>query len=203
MRGDNRGQAAMFSYFSPEQRFPGDYSLPEKSALSQMTTLTSWPAPVGGLISYANSDWNRYRSFRLLAILVSANWQHAPGRPTLLIYGHYDVQPPEPIEECLSPPFEPIVRGDALYGRGASNNKGQMFVQLKAIEAYPKTAGRLPVNVICLFEGEEEIGSTNLPSFLAANRRTLAVDCAVVSDTQIPASNRPAITYALRGRAQS
>lgn len=131
--------------------------------------------------------------------LVYAQWKKAVGRPTVLIYGHYDVQPPEPMEEWRSPPFEPVVRGDDLFGRGASNNKGQMFAHLKAIEAYLKTVGRLPVNVICLFEGEEEIGSPNLGSFLASSRNALAADCAVISDTQIPAPDSPAITYALRG----
>jgi acetylornithine deacetylase/succinyl-diaminopimelate desuccinylase-like protein len=131
--------------------------------------------------------------------IVYAHWKKAVGRPTVLIYGHYDVQPPEPMEEWRSPPFEPVIRGDNLFGRGAGDNKGQLFAHLKAIEAYLKTAGRLPVNVICLFEGEEEIGSPNLGSFLTANRHALAADCAVISDTQIPASDRPAITYALRG----
>ena len=131
--------------------------------------------------------------------IVYASWRHAPGNPTVLVYGHYDVQPAEPLEEWRSPPFEPVVRGDDVYGRGASDNKGQMLAHVKAIESFLKTAGVLPVNVICLFEGEEEIGSPNLTSFLAANRDALAADCAVVSDMQIPASNRPAITYALRG----
>ena len=131
--------------------------------------------------------------------IVYAHWKKAVNQPTVLIYGHYDVQPPEPLEEWRSPPFEPVVRGNDLYGRGASDNKGQMFAHLKAVEAYLKTAGILPVNVICFFEGEEEIGSPNLGSFLTANRHALAADCAMISDTQIPASNRPAITYALRG----
>jgi acetylornithine deacetylase/succinyl-diaminopimelate desuccinylase-like protein len=131
--------------------------------------------------------------------IVFAQWKKAVGRPTVLIYGHYDVVPPEPLKEWRSPPFEPVIRGDDLYGRGASNNKGQMFAHVKAIEAYLKTAGKLPVNVICLFEGEEEIGSPNLGAFLAATRHALAADCAVISDTQIPATNRPAITYSLRG----
>jgi acetylornithine deacetylase/succinyl-diaminopimelate desuccinylase-like protein len=131
--------------------------------------------------------------------IVYASWRHAPGNPTVLVYGHYDVQPAEPLKEWRSPPFEPVIRGDDVYGRGASDNKGQMLAHIKAIEALLKTAGALPVNIICLFEGEEEIGSPNLTSFLAANRDALAADCAVISDTQIPASNRPAITYALRG----
>ncbi len=132
--------------------------------------------------------------------IVHAEWRRAPpGTPTVLVYGHYDVQPAEPLAEWRSPPFDPVVRGDDIYGRGASDNKGQMFVHVKAIESFLKTAGALPVNVICLFEGEEEIGSPNLISFLSANRRTLIADCAVVSDMQIPGSDRPAITYALRG----
>ena len=131
--------------------------------------------------------------------IVYTSWRHALGSPTVLIYGHYDVQPAEPLGEWRSPPFEPVVRGGDIYGRGASDNKGQMFVHVKAIESFLKTAGALPVNVICLFEGEEEIGSPNLASFLAANRSTLTADCAVVSDMQIPGPDRPAITYTLRG----
>jgi acetylornithine deacetylase/succinyl-diaminopimelate desuccinylase-like protein len=131
--------------------------------------------------------------------IVCASWRHAPGAPTVLIYGHYDVQPAEPLAEWRSPPFDPEVRGDNIYGRGASDNKGQMFAHVKAIESFLKTAGALPVNVICLFEGEEEIGSPNLSAFLAANRVALVANCAVVSDMQIPGPDRPAITYALRG----
>ncbi|MGH9841167.1 MAG: dipeptidase [Blastocatellia bacterium] len=131
--------------------------------------------------------------------LVYAAWRHAPGRPTALIYGHYDVQPPEPLHEWRSPPFEPVVRGNDLYGRGASDDKGQMFTHVKALESYLRTTGKLPVNVKCLFEGEEEIGSPNLTPFLARNNRSLAADVAVVSDTRILSPSRPAITYALRG----
>ena len=131
--------------------------------------------------------------------IVYASWRYAPGKPTILVYGHYDVQPAEPLAEWRSPPFEPVVCGDDVYGRGASDNKGQMLAHVEALKSILKTAGVLPVNVICLFEGEEEIGSPNLTTFLAANRDDLAADCAVVSDTQIPASNRPAIIYGLRG----
>jgi acetylornithine deacetylase/succinyl-diaminopimelate desuccinylase-like protein len=132
--------------------------------------------------------------------IVYAHWRHTSlGAPTILIYGHYDVQPAEPLAEWRLPPFEPVVRGQDIFGRGASDNKGQMFAHIKAIESFLKTAGTLPVNVMCLFEGEEEIGSPNLASFLAANRNGLLADCAVVSDTQIPSPSQPAITYALRG----
>lgn len=131
--------------------------------------------------------------------IIYAEWQHVPGRPTVLIYGHYDVQPPEPLHEWQSPPFEPTLHGNDLYGRGASDDKGQLFVHVKALESYLRTSGGLPVNVKCVFEGEEEIGSPNLMSFLARHKEALAADMAVLSDMRILAPDRPAITYALRG----
>src|SRR5262249_43664664 len=131
--------------------------------------------------------------------IVCGEWQHAPGKPTVLIYGHYDVQPVDPISDWHSPPFEPTVRGNDLYGRGASDDKGQMFTHIKALETYLGTTGKLPVNVKCLFEGEEEIGSPNLSSFLARNKDALSADVAVLSDMWILAPDRPAITYAMRG----
>lgn len=132
--------------------------------------------------------------------IVYAAWLHAPpGSPTVLIYGHYDVQPPDPLNEWRTPPFEPTVRGQDLYGRGASDDKGQLFVHVKALESFLRTSGQLPVNVKCLFEGEEEIGSPNLSAFLERNKDALAGDVAVMSDMPILAPNRPAITYAMRG----
>jgi acetylornithine deacetylase/succinyl-diaminopimelate desuccinylase-like protein len=131
--------------------------------------------------------------------IVYAEWRHALGRPTVLIYGHYDVQPADPLHEWRSPPFEPTVRGHDLYGRGACDDKGQMLAHIKALETYLRTERVLPVNVKCLFEGEEEIGSPNLTSFLARNKQALAADVAVMSDTRMLAPDRPAITYALRG----
>lgn len=131
--------------------------------------------------------------------LVYAEWLHATGRPTVLIYGHYDVQPPDPLHEWQSPPFEPAVRGDNVFGRGACDDKGQMFVHIKALEAFLQTQRSLPVNVKCLFEGEEEIGSPNLAPFIRRNARALRADVAVMSDTTMLGPDRPAITYALRG----
>ncbi|WP_454624714.1 dipeptidase [Bradyrhizobium cenepequi] len=133
------------------------------------------------------------------APIVYADRLHAPGRPTALVYGHYDVQPADPIREWQSPPFEPVVRGDNLFGRGAADDKGQMFTHVKAAECLLRTAGSLPVNVKCLFEGEEEIGSTNLPAFVRRHRRALAADIAVLSDTRMLAADRPVITESLRG----
>jgi acetylornithine deacetylase/succinyl-diaminopimelate desuccinylase-like protein len=131
--------------------------------------------------------------------IVYAEWKGAATCPTVLIYGHYDVQPADPLGKWHSPPFTPVVRGDHLYGRGACDDKGQMFAHLKALEAFLRTRGKLPVNVKCVFDGEEEIGSPALRRFLVRNRVPLAADVAVVSDMPIPGPNRPAITYALRG----
>ncbi|HTG81350.1 MAG TPA: dipeptidase [Geobacteraceae bacterium] len=131
--------------------------------------------------------------------LVFAEWRNAPGRPTVLIYGHYDVQPPDPPGEWHTPPFEPVVRGDYLFARGATDDKGQLFTHVKAMETWLATTGTLPVNVICLFEGEEETGSKNLHRFLQENRHRLKADMAIVSDTLMPTPDRPTVTYALRG----
>ena len=131
--------------------------------------------------------------------VVCAQWRHAPGRPTLLVYGHYDVQPPDPLAEWTSPPFEPAIRGDNFYGRGAADDKGQLFIHLKALESLLRTSGSLPLNVTCLFEGEEEIGSPHLPAFIRQHRPALVADAAVVSDTGILGPRRPALTESLRG----
>jgi acetylornithine deacetylase/succinyl-diaminopimelate desuccinylase-like protein len=133
--------------------------------------------------------------------IVSAEWLGAPGKPTLLIYGHYDVQPPEPLEPWLSPPFEPTVRDGNLYARGATDDKGQMFTHLKAAEAWLKATGKLPVNVKFLIEGEEEIGGVNLETYVAENAEKLACDYAVISDSSQFAPGIPAITYGLKGLA--
>jgi acetylornithine deacetylase/succinyl-diaminopimelate desuccinylase-like protein len=131
--------------------------------------------------------------------VVYADWLRAPGKPVLLVYGHYDVQPVDPLEEWRSPPFQPEIRGDNLFGRGASDDKGQMFAHVKAIEWFLRHSDRLPLNVRCIFEGEEEVGSPNLPGLLAAHRDRLAADYAVVSDSTMLAEDRPAITLSLRG----
>jgi acetylornithine deacetylase/succinyl-diaminopimelate desuccinylase-like protein len=131
--------------------------------------------------------------------IVYAEWLNVPGRPTVLVYGHYDVQPVDPIEQWHSPPFEPVVYGDNLFGRGASDDKGQMFTHVKAIESLLNTLGSLPVNVKCLFEGEEEIGSTNLPAFLRHYSDAIRADLAVLSDNRMLGMDRPVITESLRG----
>ncbi len=133
--------------------------------------------------------------------LVYAEWLGAPGQPTLLIYGHYDVQPPEPLEPWISPPFEPTVRNGNLYARGATDDKGQMLTHLKAAEAWLKTAGRLPVNVKFLIEGEEEVGGASLEEYVTNHADRLACDYAVISDSSQLAPGMPAITYGLKGLA--
>jgi acetylornithine deacetylase/succinyl-diaminopimelate desuccinylase-like protein len=131
--------------------------------------------------------------------VVYAEWLHAPGAPTLLIYGHYDVQPAEPFELWHSKPFEPEIRDGAIYARGSDDNKGQHFAHIKALASYLRSAGSLPVNVKLLVEGEEEIGGNNLTGWVDAHRDLLACDCIMVSDGSLHSINRPTITYGLRG----
>lgn len=131
--------------------------------------------------------------------IVYAAWQQERARPTVLIYGHYDVLPGEPVQEWRTPPFDPIVLASNLHGRGASDDKGQLFSHIKAIESYLTTGRTLPVNLKCIFEGEEEIGSPHLTSFIVRNKRALRADAAVISDTRMLAPDRPAISYAQRG----
>jgi len=124
---------------------------------------------------------------------------HAPGKPTILFYGHYDVQPPEPLELWTSPPFEPAVRGGNLFGRGTADDKGQVHIHIKALEALLKATGKLPINLKVMIEGEEEIGSVNLWDFVQQHRARLKADALVVSDTGMLARGVPSITYGLRG----
>lgn len=131
--------------------------------------------------------------------VVYADWLHAEGKPTVLIYGHYDVQPPDPLDEWETPPFEPTVRDGKLYARGSSDDKGQVFAQMKAIESYLKTEGALPVNVKLCIEGEEEIGSEHLAKTLQAHHERFATDVCVISDSQMQGPDRPTIVYGLRG----
>ena len=122
-------------------------------------------------------------------------------RPHFLVYGHYDVQPPEPFELWKSPPFEPRIQGRSLFARGASDNKGQNLAHLKAAEAYLQTGTELPCDLTFVIEGEEEVGSRSLAAFLRQHRAELRCDAVVLSDTGMPAPDCPALTYALRGIA--
>jgi len=131
--------------------------------------------------------------------VVYGDWLHAAGAPTVIVYGHYDVQPVDPLDLWESPPFEPIVKGDRLQARGASDDKGQIMIHVRAFEALLATSGRIPLNLRFVFEGEEESSSVHLDGWLAANRDRLAADLAVISDTGFFDGNRPAITVGLRG----
>jgi acetylornithine deacetylase/succinyl-diaminopimelate desuccinylase-like protein len=131
--------------------------------------------------------------------VVYGEWLGAKGKPTLLIYGHYDVQPAEPLELWKTPPFEPTVRDGKIFARGSADDKGQVFIHLKAVEAFMKTMGELPVNVKFIVEGEEEIGSTNLADFVKKNKKMLACDAIVISDTHMEGKKTPSIVYGLRG----
>ena len=133
--------------------------------------------------------------------IVLAEWRGARGAPTVLIYGHYDVQPPEPLDEWSSPPFEPTERDGRIYARGAADDKGQLYMHVKALEAHLATSGTLPVNVIFLAEGEEEVGSQNLVPFIEAHAERLACDHVLISDTGMFAEGLPSLLFSLRGLA--
>ena len=120
-------------------------------------------------------------------------------KPVILIYGHYDVQPPEPLDRWVNPPFSPIVKDGKIYGRGTADDKGQIFIHLKAIESFLKTDGTLPINVKIIFEGEEEIGSENLGEFISSHKELLKAEYVVISDTEMYEKGKPAICYGLRG----
>jgi acetylornithine deacetylase/succinyl-diaminopimelate desuccinylase-like protein len=131
--------------------------------------------------------------------MVYGEWLKAPGAPTALLYGHYDVQPAEPLELWTSPAFEPAVRDGNLYGRGTADDKGQVHIHIAALRALMKTEGRLPVNMKVMIEGEEEVGSTNLWNFVERFRDKLKADALVVSDTAMLTRGVPSVTYGLRG----
>ncbi|MEO4053940.1 dipeptidase [Solibacillus sp. CAU 1738] len=131
--------------------------------------------------------------------VVYGDWLHAEGKPTVLFYGHYDVQPVDPLELWDSEPFAPEIRDNKLYARGSSDDKGQVFMHLKTIEALFATEGTLPVNVKFIIEGEEEIGSPNLPAYVEENKEKLAADLILISDTGLYAPGKPAVCYGLRG----
>jgi len=133
--------------------------------------------------------------------IVVGEWRNAPGAPTVLIYGHYDVQPAEPLELWTSPPFEPTVRDGNLFARGSVDDKGQLFLHIKALEAHLASRGKLPVNVVVIAEGEEEVGSDHLADFVQKQKKLLAADSVVISDSAMFAPGLPSILSSLRGLA--
>jgi acetylornithine deacetylase/succinyl-diaminopimelate desuccinylase-like protein len=131
--------------------------------------------------------------------LVYADWLHAAGKPTVLIYGHYDVQPPDPLDEWLTPPFEPTERNGNIYARGAVDDKGQVVAQVKALESLLAATGKLPLNVRVLLEGEEEVGGEGIARYVASKPADLKADFALVSDTEMFAPGLPTLCVGLRG----
>ena len=133
--------------------------------------------------------------------VVYGDWLNAPGKPTILFYGHYDVQPVDPVNLWTSPPFEATVRDGEIYARGAADDKGQVFMHIKAIEAYLKQGAALPVNIKVFIEGEEEVGSVHLDDFIRDHKDDLKADVVVISDTTMFDRGVPSICYSLRGLA--
>ncbi len=131
--------------------------------------------------------------------LIYAEWLEAPGKPTLLLYGHYDVQPPDPLEEWKSPPFEPTVRNQDIFARGSSDDKGQTYLLLKAVEGFLKSEGKLPINVKFLIEGEEEVGGEHIEQYVQEHPDRVKADAALICDTEMFAPELPTITTGLRG----
>jgi acetylornithine deacetylase/succinyl-diaminopimelate desuccinylase-like protein len=131
--------------------------------------------------------------------VVYGDWLGAPGAPTLLFYGHYDVQPVDPLELWESPPFEATVRDGEIYARGSADDKGQVFMHFKAVEAHLKQNGKLPLNIKMILEGEEEVGSVNLDNFIRDHKSELGADVVVISDSPMFARGVPSICYGLRG----
>jgi acetylornithine deacetylase/succinyl-diaminopimelate desuccinylase-like protein len=197
---------------------PNDYLAKNRTRfLDELKTLVSFPSvstqPAHDRDVRACAEWvlNHLRKIGLRATLHKTAGHpivvaHAPrtsrfDAPTVLIYGHYDVQPPEPLDLWKTPPFKPVVRNWKLFGRGASDNKGQFFAHVKAVEAYLKTRTPLPANITFLIEGEEEVGSQSLIPFVRRRARQLRADYIVISDSGMYSKQHPAVTYATRGIA--
>ena len=149
----------------------------------------------------AASAWKTSRSYPPKGHpLIYADWLHAPGKPTVLCYAHYDVQPPDPLDEWKTPPFEPAERNNNIYARGAVDDKGQLWMEVKALESLMKSGnGKLPINVKVIFEGEEEVGGESIAEYVRKQKAKLKADFALVCDTELFAPNLPTLCVGLRG----
>jgi acetylornithine deacetylase/succinyl-diaminopimelate desuccinylase-like protein len=176
-------------------------------AIPSVSALPQHAADVKRAAEWAAEEMRRvgFEGVRLIDTpgnpVVYGEWLGAPGAPTILYYGHYDVQPVDPVDLWQSPPFEATVRDGELFARGASDDKGQIFMHFKAIEAHMKQAGRLPVNFKMILEGEEEVGSKHLDGFIKDNASLLAASVVVISDTGMFERGVPSLCYGLRGLA--
>jgi len=174
----------------------------------RIESISTQPAKKQEVLKCADFEEKRFKEIGLENVqllktkgapIVYGDWLHAAGKPTILIYGHYDVQPPDPLEEWTSPPFEPTVRDGNLYARGATDNKGQYFCHLCAIEAFLKTDQKLPVNIKVVLEGEEEVGSDGITKYVQDNAQFLACDAVLISDFPWHDFEHPTIAHSLRG----
>ncbi len=179
--------------------------LTEYLSIPSISTLNSYKDEVKRCAKYA-ADHLKSIGMKSVRIhktkkhpIVYAEWMGAKGKPTVLIYGHYDVQPVDPLDEWNTDPFKAVVKDGKIWARGANDNKGQHFAHVKAIEAYLKSEKKLPVNVKVILEGEEEVGSESLGTFLKQNKKLLKCDTVMISDTSLFGVNQPTISYGLRG----
>jgi len=174
-------------------------------AIPSISALPQHAADVKRCAEWCADEMRRIglQSVRLVATpgnpVVYGEWMGAPGAPTILFYGHYDVQPVDPLELWESPPFEATIRDGEIFARGSADDKGQVFMHFKAVEAHLKQRGRLPVNIKFILEGEEEVGSENLDGFVRAHKQELAADVVVISDSGMFDRGIPSICYGLRG----
>jgi acetylornithine deacetylase/succinyl-diaminopimelate desuccinylase-like protein len=181
--------------------------LKEYLAIPSISALPQHAADVRRCAEWTSAEMTRIGMQNVRVIetpghpVVYGEWLGAEGAPTILFYGHYDVQPVDPVELWDSPPFEATVRDGEIYARGSADDKGQVFMHFKAIEAHLKQTGRLPVNIKVLLEGEEEVGSKNLDDFVKSNKNLLAADVVVISDSPMFDRGVPSICYGLRGLA--
>jgi acetylornithine deacetylase/succinyl-diaminopimelate desuccinylase-like protein len=189
---DEHAEARLESY-KELVRIPSISALPEHAADCRRTA--EWIAADLGRIGMEHAEVSETGGHPI----VYADWLHAPNAPTVLVYCHYDVQPVDPLDLWTSPPFEPVVDGNRILGRGVADDKGQLHLHLRATEALLATRDGLPVNLKFVFEGEEESSSVHLEPWLTANRDRLAADFALISDTGFFEGNLPAITVGLRG----
>jgi acetylornithine deacetylase/succinyl-diaminopimelate desuccinylase-like protein len=189
----DRTRAARHASYLELLRIPSISALPEHGP--DVRRAAEWIASELGRIGFDHAEVSDTAGHPV----VYADWLHAPGAPTVVVYCHYDVQPVDPIGAWETAPFEPFIRDGRVVGRGAADDKGQLHLHLRAAEALFATRGRLPLNIRIVFEGEEEVTSANLAPWLEANRDRLAADAVIISDTGFFEGNLPALTVALRG----
>ena len=174
--------------------------------IPSISTLTEHKSDVQKAANFVANDLRRIGLENVEVIptnghpLVYADWLHAAGKPTVIMYAHYDVQPPDPVNEWVSPPFEPTERNNNIYARGAVDDKGQLWMEVKALEALMQTGGgKLPINVKVIFEGEEEVGGESIADYIRKQKAKLKADFALVCDTELFAPDLPTLCVGLRG----